>query len=124
MNHLSAEQLVDYFAGIWTSDQERMIEAHLADCERCVGSARNVYANIRTMDEWTVTTHRDAEVPVLVSDAEPMYAFTSASPPNYGRRLTSLARATGAFVGTLLTSTGSRQRAVEQPNAKAQKTHV
>lgn len=103
-NHFPAEQLIDYFAGVWTPDQERMIETHLADCESCAERARAIYADIEIMDSWTAQAHKQAEVQAaMVKSWESGYQVDEAGrSSSYGGILVSLARAAGAFVGTLV----------------------
>jgi hypothetical protein len=41
-SHVTADELVDYFAMRLDADRERAIELHLADCDACVGEARHI----------------------------------------------------------------------------------
>ena len=57
--HLKPEQLVDYFSGLWTLDQERAIEVHLAGCDLCAKLARKIYLNGYLLEKWTVKRHAE-----------------------------------------------------------------
>jgi len=51
--HFNASQLVDYFSGLWTPDQQREIEIHLSQCDACAMLARRVYVEAFVIDSWT-----------------------------------------------------------------------
>ena len=51
--HFNASQLADYFAGLWTPDQQRGIEIHLSQCGVCTKLARQVYVDAFVIDNWT-----------------------------------------------------------------------
>lgn len=53
LGHFNASQLVDYFSGLWTPDQQREIEIHLSQCDACAMLARQVYVGAFVIDNWT-----------------------------------------------------------------------
>lgn len=55
--HLKPEQIVDYFSSLWTLDQEKAIEVHLAACDSCATLARAIYLEQYVLDEWTAELH-------------------------------------------------------------------
>jgi anti-sigma factor RsiW len=59
MRHLEDVQLVDYFSGRWTPDQERSVELHLAECDHCSSLAGRLFANAQFFDQWNVERQRE-----------------------------------------------------------------
>jgi len=57
--HLKPQQLVDYFSGLWTFDQERAIEVHLAGCDPCAKLARKIYLEGYRLEKWTAERHAE-----------------------------------------------------------------
>jgi len=53
LGHFNASQLVDYFSGLWTPDQQREVEIHLNQCDACTMLARRVYVEAFVIDSWT-----------------------------------------------------------------------
>jgi len=117
LTHLENDQLVDYFAGVWTLDQERMIEAHLADCEECSRSARQIYAEIEVFDRWSVQKHRES-VPVEIEVGRPRYGYAQAAASHSGI-MVGVASGIAAFIGTLFTTPARRQEPAAQRKAAA-----
>lgn len=146
LKHLDNEQLVDYFAEVWTPDQERMIEAHLAGCEQCSQSARQLYAEIEAFDGWSAQKHREANVrrvvyaeigifdgcsvqkrskanvgvQIEVPEQEYVYAYVSAKAAvNQGGMMVGIAQGMGTFLGRLFTTVTRRQESVAQRHTSA-----
>lgn len=58
--HLNSERIADYFVGLWTPEQERMIESHFAACDQCAALARRLYASNYLIETWTARSVRKA----------------------------------------------------------------
>ncbi len=58
--HISPEQLADYFSGELSEDEEATLEEHLAECAECAERARNVYGLSLVVDQWTARAHGEA----------------------------------------------------------------
>jgi hypothetical protein len=55
--HLDAEQLVDYFNGVWTQDQQSALEIHLFKCDSCADLAQQICKQNYEMEDWTAASH-------------------------------------------------------------------
>lgn len=115
LKHLNNEQLVDYFAGVWTRDQERMIEVHMAGCEECSRSARQIYAEIEVFDRWSVQNH--SETNVLHEVVEQEYGRMQTA--NQHGMLVRVARAIGTFAGRLSATRARQQEHLAQQKSEA-----
>ncbi len=67
MSHLNSFQLIDYLAGRWTTDQERSIEVHLAQCDECASHAHELYLKAHQFDEWSLKQQKEV-MPVGAGD--------------------------------------------------------
>lgn len=52
IGHLTAENLLDYYEKLWTTDQSRQIEEHLAGCNECAELARKTFVNNGIYEQW------------------------------------------------------------------------
>jgi hypothetical protein len=87
-NHLSAENLVDYFDKTLTEDEQETFEVHIAACDDCARRAQQAFALCQEWEQWTAWTHREAVQQALIARglAE---AMTQERPdiPNWQARL-------------------------------------
>lgn len=52
-NHLTAENLIDYFDRVLAEEEEEALEVHLARCDDCARQARRAYVLLGQLEEWT-----------------------------------------------------------------------
>jgi hypothetical protein len=69
MNHFSVETLVDYFDELLSASEELAIEEHLADCDPCTATAREVRGLSNLWESWTAETHAWAHQNAAVIEA-------------------------------------------------------
>jgi hypothetical protein len=70
LTHLTPEMLVDYFAGRWTLDQERVIDSHLSECDSCVELGRSIYKHAYIWDTWTARRQAQVTRGLVLTDHE------------------------------------------------------
>jgi len=59
-NHLNADVFADYFDGLATPEQARLIELHLADCDACADLASRLFAGSGLLDQWNASNAKVA----------------------------------------------------------------
>jgi hypothetical protein len=67
--HIRDEELLDYYEEKLPDTQQRLIEEHLARCDDCTRTAREVYAFHETWDSWTAAEHGRIHFEELVRGA-------------------------------------------------------
>ncbi len=55
--HITVEEIADYFEGLLPEQRESDLDMHLADCEACTDQARRWYAFSRIWNRWTAQAH-------------------------------------------------------------------
>jgi len=58
--HVTPEELADYFEGKLPEDRECMIEEHLAECKECTEEARGVHVFAEVWQQWSARAHGEA----------------------------------------------------------------
>lgn len=58
-NHLTAENLVDYFDKTLTEKEKEVLEVHLAECDDCTRRTQQAYALCNEWEQWTASTDRE-----------------------------------------------------------------
>ncbi len=69
MEHLTVDQLLDYFDGRLSEDAETRIEEHVAECSECVEAARAARHFAVAWNGWTAREHGAAHLRALLNRA-------------------------------------------------------
>jgi anti-sigma factor RsiW len=69
IEHVTPEELADYYAARIAEAREEEIEAHLARCDACVEEARQCYAFAAIREEWTGAATDDVAEQGVIQDA-------------------------------------------------------